>query len=131
MLSFNEAECARPHNVICQPVCFRTTLNWSTGTENTNSKKYILSAILTAQRWRGNARLEGAESCQNPKTPAREKLTHTHTHTHTLKVTKLEEGDSGNNIWSPDSQIPICTLTMKHLPIKSNDACDLKGITVK
>lgn len=36
-----------------------------------------------------------------------------------------------NNIWSPVTQIPIRTSTMKHLPIKSNDACDSRGIMVK
>lgn len=35
------------------------------------------------------------------------------------------------NVSSPVAQIPMPTSTMKHLPIKSNDACDLKGITGK
>lgn len=56
---------------------------------------------------------------------------HAYAHTHTLKVTELEEWLRVNNIWSPVARIPIRTSVMKHLPIKSNDACDLKGITVK
>lgn len=35
------------------------------------------------------------------------------------------------NVCSPVAQIPIRTSTMKHLPIKSNDACDLNRITGK
>lgn len=70
----------------------------------------------------------GLRSCANEHEHLRGK---TYTYTHSEGHWTWGEWRGVNNIWSPVTQIPIRTSTMKHLPIKSNDACDLKGITVK
>lgn len=70
----------------------------------------------------------GLRRCANEREHLRGK---THTYTHFEGHWTWGEWLGVNNIWSLVTQIPIWTSAMKHLPIKSNDACDLKGITVK
>lgn len=77
-------------------------------------------------RWEAGVGPRAEEPRQQAWTPARGNA-HTHSEGHWTWGEWLRV----NNIWSPVTQIPIRTSAMKHLPIKSNDACDLKGITVK
>lgn len=130
-------------NVNCWPAG-STSLGWVGGSAAIRRSNPRLIDLIRAHKLQTTTRLfiladrlnhvgelvsgRGLRSCAKQPEHLRGK---THTYTHFEGHWTWGEWLRVNNIWSPVTQIPIRMSTMKHLPIKSNDACDLKGIMVK